>query len=167
MTDPTDQPADLVRVLNVPALALRAVAVDFDGVIHAYRRGVQDGTCYDDPMPGALDAVRRMARSRPVAVMTARPIGLVAGWFDQHAPDIPLYLDPNLHREWWDELGTLLVTNRKIMAQHYIDDRAIRFGIGRRAMAADWDDVPLVLAYWDHEYRERYARRATEAEPCE
>jgi len=162
-TTPVNRPPELARVLNVPALALRAVAVDFDGVIHAYRRGIHDGTCYDEPMPGALDAIRDMARVRPVAVMTARPIGMVADWFDQHAPDIPLYLDPNLHREWWDELGTLLITNRKIVAQHYIDDRALRF----TENVDGWDGTMRRIRAWDGHYRARYRQLAMEAGPCE
>jgi len=149
----------LARVLSIPPAALRAVAVDFDGVIHAYSRGIHDGTCYDGPMAGALEALAALMRVRPVAVMTSRPLDMVREWFDQHAPSFPLYTDHGLHREWWDQLGTLLLTNRKIVAQHYIDDRAIRF--------YDWSETCEMIADWDAEYAKRYAQRAQEAEPCD
>lgn len=156
-------PPDLRRVLDIPDAALRTVAVDFDGVIHRYSRGIRDGTCYDDPMPGAIPAINELMRVRPVAVLTARPLGMVAEWFVVHAPAFPLYVDHGLHREWWSEPGTILVTNRKIVAQHYIDDRALRF---HDAPEYGWDHMLAAVATFDEHYAARYAQRAKEAEPC-
>jgi hypothetical protein len=161
MTDPS-----LRRVLDIPPLALRTVAVDFDGVIHRYGQGIHDGTCYDVPMPGALESLRELSAVRPVAVLTARPLGLVWEWFDRHAPSFPLYPDHGLHREWWDQLGTLLLTNRKIVAQHYVDDRALRFAAGRDDDGEEWAATLRRIAGWDEYYRARYAALAAEAEPC-
>jgi hypothetical protein len=90
----------------------RRVAVDFDGPIHAYTRGWQDGRIYDEPTVGALEAIRGLAREFRIVVFTARTI-----------------LDPV--REWLDEHGFMEyiedVTNNKPQAQVYIDDRAVYF----------------------------------------
>jgi hypothetical protein len=159
----TEQPDDLTRQLAIPDPALTAVAIDFDGVVHQYRRGWHDGTCYDGPMPGAIDALDDFRTRRPVAIVTARPIAMVADWFDVHAPHIPLYVDINLHREWWGELGTLLLTNRKIVAQHYIDDRALRF----TAETDGWPGMLNRVAVWDRNHRLMRAQLAQEAASCD
>jgi hypothetical protein len=33
----------------------KIICVDFDGVIHGYRKGWQNGEIYDKPVPGAID----------------------------------------------------------------------------------------------------------------
>lgn len=153
----------LNRVLSIPPAALRTVAYDFDGVIHRYGRGIHDGTCYDVPMEGALLGLNTTMQTRPVAVMTARPLDMVRDWFNVHAPSFPTYVDHGLHREWWDEMGTILLTNRKIVAMHYVDDRAIRH--------YDWTETLEMIGDWDAEYARRYAllaqMAAMDAEPCD
>lgn len=102
------------------------IAVDFDGVIHRYSHGWQDGTIYDDPMPGALDALQALLAERPVAVFTAREVTSVAAWL-QEKFGLPVWADVHSTLGFWTDRGTLLVTNRKIAAVAYIDDRAIHF----------------------------------------
>lgn len=107
--------------------AFRAVAVDFDGVIHGYSQGWHDGTCYDEPMDGAFDAVREFqADGCPVVILTARSVRDVAAWVHEHAPDLTLYVEPFPTSEFWERTDVVLITNRKVVAKHYIDDRAIR-----------------------------------------
>jgi|WetSurMetagenome_2_1015567.scaffolds.fasta_scaffold165991_2 hypothetical protein len=90
---------------------MRTVAIDFDGVLHRYSKGWNGGKCYDRPTDGALIAVKQLLRDGyDVVVVTARE---------------------NLYpvEEWLYKWGfpDLEVTNTKIPAIAYIDDRAVEF----------------------------------------
>ena len=37
---------------------LNNVAIDFDGVIHDFDKGWHDGTCYGEPLPGSIEAIK-------------------------------------------------------------------------------------------------------------
>lgn len=105
---------------------MSAVAVDFDGVIHAYSRGWADGTIYDEPVPGAFSALHSLMSSYAVFVHTTRNSAEVADWITARS-NIPCTVEVNPDAEFWNVRGELLVTNRKLPAVAYIDDRAIRF----------------------------------------
>lgn len=111
---------------SVPLPSRGTIAVDFDGVIHRYSRGWHDGTIYDPPMPGAIDGLRALMARYAVYVHTTREAEQVMPWleglgFDAHCDDGPY------SPEFWDVRGQLLVTNRKLPAIAYLDDRAVRF----------------------------------------
>lgn len=105
------------------------LAVDFDGVLHAYTRGWADGTCYDPPLPGAIDGLRALMDRDAVFIHTTRDPHQVADWLRLHAPDlvtVPEERD-SLGGTFWNERGVLLITDRKYPARAYLDDRAVRF----------------------------------------
>lgn len=114
----------------------RTVAVDFDGVIHAYSKGWHDGTAYDGPVPGALDGLRSLIGKYAVVVFTTRNPIQVIHWFRTHAADIPVVADLDEEQPtFWNDTAEVLVTNRKLPAVAYIDDRAIRFESWDQALA--------------------------------
>jgi len=97
----------------------KVISLDFDGVIHRYSRGYVDGSIYDDPMPGALEATLRLIRrGYTIVVLTART----------NHDDVTAWLIKNKFPS-----EHMLVTNVKPKAIAYIDDRAIRF--------TNWADV--------------------------
>ncbi|MGW0948503.1 hypothetical protein ACWD4O_38935 [Streptomyces sp. NPDC002623] len=118
----------------------KTLAIDFDGVIHQYSRGWQDGTIYDPPLPGALQALEQLTRTYAVFIHTTRDATNVAAWLAQRGFDTVVDVDGPTHpkREFWNEVGPLLVTDRKLPAVAYIDDRGIRF--------TDWDQALSDLA---------------------
>ncbi len=50
----------------------QTIAVDFDGVIHRYSRGWQDGSIYDPPVDGAVEALERLHHRYKVVIFTTR-----------------------------------------------------------------------------------------------
>lgn len=91
---------------------MKTLAVDFDGVIHAYREGWRGGEVYDRPVFGARYALHVLAQTYRVVVFTAREdLGAVRGWLRLHSLD-----------QYVAE-----VTNVKPPAWAYVDDRAVRF----------------------------------------
>lgn len=141
------------------------IAVDFDGVIHAYSKGWQDGTIYDPPLPGAILGLRELMEQDSVFIFTAREPEQVMPWLEAYGFDVTidercktclgagggqeLDLDSRpTGPAWecdackgsglltfWNPRGQLLVTNRKLAAVAYLDDRAVRFTDWERALA--------------------------------
>ncbi|WP_431046755.1 hypothetical protein ACQUSR_32340 [Streptomyces sp. P1-3] len=106
---------------------MTTVAVDFDGVIHAYRRGWADGSIYDEPVPGAMEALRILMREYAVFVYTTRDPAQVADWLAGYGFEVVADSPGARHRRMWNRRGQLLVTGWKLPASAYIDDRAVRF----------------------------------------
>jgi predicted glycosyltransferase len=82
--------------------------IDFDATIHRYSKGWHDGTAYDDPMPGAQEALAELERrGYEVVIFSTRPAEQITPWLKAHG--FPAYP----------------VTNVKLPATAIIDDRAI------------------------------------------
>jgi len=108
------------------------VAVDFDKVVHAYRRGWHDGTIYDEPVPGAFDGLRELMAHASVFIFTSREPLPVSAWLTSAGFDTTTDVPAS---GFWNERGRLLVTNRKLPALAYLDDRAVRFATWAQALA--------------------------------
>jgi len=112
----------------------RQIAIDFDGVIHANSKGFYDGTIYDDPIPGSLDALKYLhGLGYNIIIFTAkaksdRPLinnmtgkELIIQWLQKH--DMINYITD--------------ITAEKPRAKFYIDDKAITF--------TNWVDVLKII----------------------
>lgn len=99
------------------------LSIDFDGVIHTFDKGYYDGTCYGDPIPGSLEAIKTLSQKYRIIIFTAkakpnRPLvngktgtELVWEWLYKH--DIGQYVSE--------------VTSEKPRSFLYIDDNGYRF----------------------------------------
>jgi hypothetical protein len=99
------------------------IAIDFDGVIHNFDKGYHDGTCYGNPLPGALDAIKNLSEKYNVLIYSSKCL-----------PDRPLVnglTGKQLVVDWLTKYDVLKyvrdVTHIKPRAKIYIDDKAIRF----------------------------------------
>ena len=107
----------------------KVVAIDFDGVLHDAHQGWGDGTCYGDPLPGAIEAVKKLAENYDIVIFTAKA-----------KPDRPLVDGKTgaiLVREWFLKHGIADyikdITSEKPRAELYIDDNGYRF--------VNWNDT--------------------------
>ena len=106
------------------------IGVDFDGVIHRCSKGYYDGTIYDDPIPGARKALKKLNEKYTVIIYTTKAradrglvngktgIELVWDWLNKH--DLSQYVSK--------------VTAEKPRAVAYIDDKAIQFTSWEQAL---------------------------------
>ena len=93
----------------------KTVVFDFDGVIHKYSKGWQDGSIYDEPVEGIKDIIDKLRKSGyqvvVVSTRTAKREGLkeVISWLNKYHSAV-------------DD-----IQDTKPPAICYIDDRAITF----------------------------------------
>ena len=100
------------------------VAIDFDGVVHRNSKGFHDGTVYDPPMEGAIEAIKWFAsQGLDIVLFTAKV-----------KPDRPLVNGKTGEELIWEwlakyEINSYIkeITCEKPRAIVYIDDRGIRF----------------------------------------
>ena len=99
------------------------ISIDFDGVIHKNSKGFYDGTIYDDPVPGTKESLESLSKIFTIIISTCKAI-----------PERPLIngkTGTELIWEWLKKhnLDQYIsdVTDKKIRASFYIDDKGITF----------------------------------------
>lgn len=123
-------------------------AIDFDGVIHTYENGWADGTIYGDFMPDAMFALLTLMDRDAVFIHTTRNPKQVARWIERtsgHNIDCTTRLPRTWYgrrKPFWNTRGLLLVTNLKLPATVYVDDRAHHFESWDQTLAVLAPDVP-------------------------
>ena len=118
---------DNVRIKRFRLETGKAICFDFDGVIHLYRKGWRDGSIYDEPNWEMIDLMKLLQQKGiPVFICSTRdPEQIIEWWIIKK---IPLYARTITPGDlFWSDISTVGVTNRKLPAQLYIDDRAFRY----------------------------------------
>ena len=100
------------------------VAIDFDGVVHGNSKGFHDGTVYDPPIEGSVEAIKWFhSQGLDIVLFTAKV-----------KPDRPLVDGKTGEELIWEwlakyEINSYIkeITCEKPRAIVYIDDRGIRF----------------------------------------
>lgn len=85
----------------------KTICVDFDGVLNEYN-GYEEGNL-GEPLTGSKEFIKELRKKYKVVILTSRQKEQVIDWLNNNG------------------FPSMKVTNRKIPAVAYIDDRAIRF----------------------------------------
>lgn len=122
-----DKRYDDVEPYNFILEPWKAVAFDFDGVIHKYSEGWKDGSIYDEPNKDMLDLMLTLQRMKiPCVIISTREPDQIKEWWDKQ--DFPITAKPlPFETKFFNDCTYVGITNRKIPAQLYIDDRAYKY----------------------------------------
>lgn len=99
------------------------IAIDFDGVIHNANKGWGDGTCYGEPIPGAIEAIKQLYNNYNIIIFTAKA--------KHDRPLVNGKTGIELVQEWLEKYNIYqyvsYITSDKPRAELYIDDNGYRF----------------------------------------
>ena len=101
-----------------------SIAVDFDGVIHRYSKGWQDGVIYDPPMEGAKDALEKLSKNFEIIIFTTRLNRENKIDYEQQRKEMEIWLDNYGFKKG---VHYIELTGNKPKAKIYLDDRGLRF----------------------------------------
>lgn len=85
----------------------KTICVDFDGVLNEYN-GYEEGDL-GEPLSASKEFIKELRKKYKVVILTSRPKEQVIDWLNNNG------------------FPSMEVTNRKVPAVAYIDDRAIQF----------------------------------------
>lgn len=111
----------------------KTICVDFDGVLNEYD-GYEEGDL-GEPLTGSKEFIKELRRKYKVVILTSRQKEQVIDWLNNNG------------------FPSMKVTNRKVPAVAYIDDRAIQFNGNYKKVISQLKNFK---PYWVKEYYRVY-----------
>lgn len=125
---------------KIKLIPKHAVAFDFDGVIHRYSEGWKDGSIYDEPNIQVIGFMSYLITCKiPVFILSTRVPEQIVDWWNEMIRNTTIKYHGNYinnlkdavvvedYEEFFNDTDHIGVTNRKLPAQLYIDDRAFKY----------------------------------------
>lgn len=133
---------------------MQTIAIDFDGVIHKYSKGWQDGSCYDNEISGVFETIQELMKNYTVFIFSTRNPKQIKKWMQERIMQMDMGDNPKNPKSWsfpkygytveiipwwkpvkfWNKQNVIGITRKKLPAMCYIDDRALRFN-------GDWKET--------------------------
>lgn len=111
----------------------KTICVDFDGVLNEYD-GYEEGDL-GEPLTGSKEFIKELRKKYKVVILTSRQKEQVIDWLNNNG------------------FPSMKVTNRKVPAVAYIDDRAIQFNGNYEKVISQLKNFK---PYWAKEYYRVY-----------
>lgn len=111
----------------------KTICVDFDGVLNEYD-GYEEGDL-GEPLTGSKEFIKELRKKYKVVILTSRQKEQVIDWLNNNG------------------FPSMKVTNRKVPAVAYIDDRAIQFNGNYKKVISQLKNFK---PYWAKEYYRVY-----------
>lgn len=106
---------------------MKTISIDFDGVIHTYDKGWSDGSIYGDLVPGAELYINNNIRvGNPIFILSTRKSSDIMVWMSKKLPLLRFEIIPD-SQTFWNKKGVIGITQKKLAAHIYIDDRGYTF----------------------------------------
>lgn len=106
---------------------MKTFSFDFDGVIHKYSKGWHDGTAYDVEVTGTVELMNKLLKDGySVFILSSREPAQIQNWFAKYYPDVETEIIGD-QVKFWNKRGVVGITQRKLPAHVYVDDRAFKF----------------------------------------
>lgn len=112
---------------------IKTIIFDFDGVIHKYSKGWQDGSIYDTYNEEIIKTIKYLYNEQKYAiaiVSTRNPEQIIKWWNKQEFvknKELPTAGLVPTNSTFYNNINYIGVTNTKIAGAIYIDDRAYRY----------------------------------------